>query len=154
MFQEILKSIQDKIQAQIQEKFGLNSDQTSQSTSVLLDNFKKFFSEDVMSGDFSNIKSILDNGLQSITENPALQNFQKNVVNDLVNKVGLTDDIAQKVKDIQVNELFSSLQNELLDENGKPDFSKIMSKININELQEKAKDLLGGIDLGGLFGKK
>ncbi|HNC63280.1 MAG TPA: hypothetical protein PK075_01420, partial [Chitinophagales bacterium] len=61
MFQEILKSIQDKIQAQIQEKFGLNSDQTSQSTSVLLDNFKKFFSEDVMSGDFSNIKSILDN---------------------------------------------------------------------------------------------
>ena len=154
MFQEILKSIQDKIQAQIQEKFGLNSDQTSQSTSVLLDNFKKFFSEDVMSGDFSNIKSILDNGLQSITENPALQNFKKNVVNDLVNKVGLTDDIAQKVKDIQVNELFSSLQNELLDENGKPDFSKIMSKININELQEKAKDLLGGIDLGGLFGKK
>lgn len=154
MFQEILKGIQDKIQAQIQEKFGLNSDQTSQSTSVLLDNFKKFFSEDVMSGDFSNIKSILDNGLQSITENPALQNFQKNVVNDLVNKVGLTDDIAQKVKDIQVNELFSSLQNELLDENGKPDFSKIMSKININELQEKAKDLLGGIDLGGLFGKK
>ncbi|HMV02770.1 MAG TPA: hypothetical protein PLC61_09005 [Chitinophagales bacterium] len=154
MFQEILKSIQDKIQAQIQEKFGLNSDQTSQSTSVLLDNFKKFFSEDVMSGDFSNIKSILDNGLQSITENPTLQNFQKNVVNDLVNKVGLTDDIAQKVKDIQVNELFSSLQNELLDENGKPDFSKIMSKININELQEKAKDLLGGIDLGGLFGKK
>ena len=154
MFQEILKSIQDKIQAQIQEKFGLNSDQTSQSTSVLLDNFKKFFSEDVMSGDFSNIKSILDNGLQSITENPALQNFQKNVVNDLVNKVGLTDDIAQKVKDIQVNELFSSLQNELLDENGKPDFSKIMSKININELQEKAKDLLGGIDLGGIFGKK
>ncbi|HMZ94979.1 MAG TPA: hypothetical protein PLD56_10725 [Chitinophagales bacterium] len=154
MFQEILKSIQDKIQAQIQEKFGLNSDQTSQSTSVLLDNFKKFFSEDVMSGDFSNIKSILDNGLQSITENPTLQNFQKNVVNDLVNKVGLTDDIAQKVKDIQVNELFSSLQNELLDENGKPDFSKIMSKININELQEKAKDLLGGIDLGGIFGKK
>ena len=154
MFQEILKSIQDKIQAQIQEKFGLNSDQTSQSTSVLLDNFKKFFSEDVMSVDFSNIKSILDNGLQSITENPTLQNFQKNVVNDLVNKVGLTDDIAQKVKDIQVNELFSSLQNELLDENGKPDFSKIMSKININELQEKAKDLLGGIDLGGLFGKK
>ena len=79
MFQEILNGIQDKIQAQIQEKFGLNSDQTSQSTSVLLDNFKKFFSEDVMSGDFSNIKSILDNGLQSITENPALQNFQKNV---------------------------------------------------------------------------
>ena len=154
MFQEILNGIQDKIQAQIQEKFGLNSDQTSQSTSVLLDNFKKFFSEDIMSGNLSDIKSIFDNGLQSITENPALQNFQKNVVNDLVNKVGLTDDIAQKVKDIQVNELFSSLQNELLDENGKPDFSKIMSKININELQEKAKDLLGGIDLGGLFGKK
>lgn len=154
MFQEILNGIQDKIQAQIQEKFGLNSDQTSQSTSVLLDNFKKFFSEDIMSGNFSDIKSIFDNGLQSITENPALQNFQKNVVNDLVNKVGLSDDIAQKVKDFQVNELFSTLQNELLDENGKPDFGKIMSKININELQEKAKDLLGGIDLGGLFGKK
>lgn len=154
MIQELLNEFQAKIQSQIQEKFGLNSDQTSQSTSVLVENFKKFFSEDIMSGNFSALKSMLDNGLQNITENPALQNFQKNVLNDLVSKVGLSEDIAAKVKDLQINELFASIQNEFMGADGKPDLSKIMGKININELQEKAKDLLGGIDLGNIFGKK
>ena len=52
MFQELLNNIQEKIQTQIQDKFGLNADQTSQSTTVLVENFKKFFSEDLMSGNF------------------------------------------------------------------------------------------------------
>ena len=154
MFQEILNSLQDKIQVQIQEKFGLNSDQTSQSTSVLLENFKKFFSEDILSGNFSDLKSVMENGIQGIKENPALQNFQKNILEDLKNKVGLSEDIADKVKDFQVNELFSSIQSEFLGADGKPDLNKILEKVNITELQEKAKDLLGGIDLGRFFGKK
>jgi hypothetical protein len=154
MLQALLKDIQEKIQTQMQAKFGLNSDQTSQSASILLENFKKFFSEDMLSGNLSNLKSMLDNGLQNISTNPALQDFQKKIMEDLIAKVGLPEDLAAKVKDFQINELFSSIQNEFLGADGKPDLSKILGKINVSELQEKAKDLLGGLDLGSLFGKK
>lgn len=57
MLQEIYNDIQAKIQQQIQEKFGLSSDQTTQSTNVLLDNFIKFFSEDLMAGGMSGCAS-------------------------------------------------------------------------------------------------
>jgi hypothetical protein len=155
MIQELLNNIQDKIQEQIQDKFGLNADQTTQSTSVLLENFKKFFSDDLMSGNFSNIKSMFENGMQNITDNPALQNFQNNVLNDLKTKVGLSDEMASKVKDFQISTLFSTMQKEFLGEDGKPDLSKLMSKFNLDALQEKAQEILGGkIDLGSIFGKK
>jgi len=155
MFQELLNNIQEKIQTQIQDKFGLNADQTSQSTTVLVENFKKFFSEDLMSGNFSNIKSLFENGIQNIKDNPALQNFQNNILTDLKDKVGLSEEMASKVKDFQITELFSSIQNEFAGEDGKPDFSKIMSKLDLGSLQEKAQELLGGkFDLGSIFGKK
>ena len=56
MLQDIYNSIQDKIQQQIQEKFGLSADQTTQSTNVLLENFKKFFSEDLMAGGMTGLR--------------------------------------------------------------------------------------------------
>lgn len=156
MIQEIVNNIQGKIQEQIQEKFGLNADQTSQSTSVLIENFKKFFSEDLMSaGGLDNIKTLFDNGLQNISDNPALQNFQNNILNDLKTKVGLSDELANKVKDFQVKELFANLQSEFLGEDGMPDFSKILQKFDVESLKEKAQELLGGkLDLGSIFGKK
>lgn len=156
MIQEILNGIQDKIQEQIQEKFGLNADQTSQSTSILLENFKKFFSEDLMSADgFDKIKMLFENGFQNLAENPVLQNLQSNIQNDLKTKVGLNDDLANKVKDFQLKELFDSIQNEFLGEDGKPDIAKVLQKFGMESLQAKAQEILGGkFDLGSLFGKK
>ena len=153
MFQQLFDNIQEKMQQQIQERFGLNSDQTSQSTSILFENFRQFFTDDVMSGNMENLKGMLSSGIQSLKDNPALQKVHQNVANELVNKVGLSEEQAQKIKDFQVSELIATIQNEFFDEQGKPDFSKIMSKVNIQEIQEKAKDMLGGLDLNKIFSK-
>lgn len=155
MFQEIYNDIQAKMQQQIQEKFGLSADQTTQSTNVLLDNFKKFFSEDLMAGGMAGLKDIMSNGISDIKNNPTMQTLRENIVNDLVNKVGLAEETAQKVRDFSLTEVFDKFKTEFLDENGKPDFSKIMSKINMADFQGKAQEMMGkmGMDFGKLFGK-
>ncbi|HQV79005.1 MAG TPA: hypothetical protein PLJ42_11020 [Chitinophagales bacterium] len=155
MFQEIYNDIQAKIQQQIQDKFGLSADQTTQSTHVLLDNFKKFINEDLMAGGMSGLKELMSNGINDIKSNPILQKLRDNVLNDLVNKVGLSEDTAQKVRDFSMTEIFERFKSEFLDEQGKPDFSKIMSKVNLSDFQGKAQELMSkfGSDIGKLFGR-
>lgn len=155
MLQDIYNDIQAKIQQQIQEKFGLSADQTTQSTNVLLENFRKFFSEDLMAGGMSGLKELMNNGINDIKSNPLLHQLRENVLNDLVNKVGLTEETAQKVRDFSMTEIFERFKTELLDENGKPDFAKIMSKVNLVDFQGKAQEIFSkvGADIGRLFGK-
>jgi hypothetical protein len=155
MLQDIYNDIQAKIQQQIQEKFGLSADQTTQSTNVLLENFKKFFSEDLMAGGMTGLRDLMSNGLNDIKTNPNLQNLRENLLNDLVNKVGLAEDTAQKVRDFSLTEVFERFRTEFTDENGKPDFGKIMSKVNLGDIQGKAQEMISkmGVDLGKLFGK-
>ncbi|MEZ5054126.1 MAG: hypothetical protein R2807_05070 [Chitinophagales bacterium] len=155
MLQDIYNDIQAKIQQQIQEKFGLSADQTTQSTNVLLENFRKFFSEDLMAGGMSGLKELMNNGINDIKSNPLLHQLRENVLNDLVNKVGLPEETAQKVRDFSMTEIFERFKTELLDENGKPDFAKIMSKVNLVDFQGKAQEIFSkvGADIGRLFGK-
>ncbi len=155
MLQDIYNDIQAKIQQQIQEKFGLSADQTTQSTNVLLENFRKFFSEDLMAGGMSGLKELMNNGINDIKSNPLLHQLRENVLNDLVNKVGLPEETAQKVRDFSMTEIFERFKTELLDENGKPDFAKIMSKVNLADFQGKAQEIFSkvGSDIGRLFGK-
>jgi len=155
MLQDIYNSIQDKIQQQIQERFGLSEEQTSQSSTVLMENFKKFFSEDLMAGGMSGLRELMSNGLNDIKTNPTLQNLRDNVLNDLVNKVGLSEDTAQKVRDLSLTEVFEGFRVEFTDENGKPDISKILSKVSLGDFQDKAQEVMNkiGVDLGKLFKK-
>ena len=155
MLQDIYNDIQAKIQQQIQEKFGLSADQTTQSTNVLLENFKKFFSEDLMAGGMSGLRDLMNNGLNDIKTNPTLQNLRENLLNDLVNTVGLAEDTAQKVRDFSLTEVFERFKTEFTDENGKPDFGKIMSKLSMDDLKGKAQEVINkmGVDIGKLFGK-
>lgn len=152
MIEELFKNIESTIQQQVQDKFGLNSDQTTQSVNVLFDNFRNFFKDDVLKGNISNITGLLSNGIQGIKDNPKINNLKDNLFNDLQSKVGLPEDIASKLKDFQVNSLFDNIQKEFTDEQGNFDFQKIMQKIDMNDLQEKAKDIFG--NLGNLFGGK
>ena len=153
MLQDIYNDIQAKIQQQIQEKFGLSADQTTQSTNVLLENFKKFFSEDLMAGGMSGLRDLMSNGLNDIKTNPTLQNLRENLLNDLVNKVGLAEDTAQNVRDFSLTEVFERFKTEFMDESGKPDFAKIMSKLNLGDFQGKAQEMMSkmGVDLSKFF---
>lgn len=155
MLQDIFNEVQAKIQQQIQEKFGLSEDQTTQSTGLLLENFRRFFSEDLMAGGMSGLRELMSNGISDIKSNPTLNNLRENLLNDLVNKVGLQEETAQKVRDLSISEVFDAFRKEFTNENGKPDISKIISKVPMEEIKEKAQEMMGkmGVDLGKLFNK-
>ncbi len=155
MLQDIFNEVQAKIQQQIQEKFGLSEDQTTQSTGLLLENFRRFFSEDLMAGGMSGLRELMSNGISDIKSNPTLNNLRENFLNDLVNKVGLPQETAQKVRDLSITEVFDAFRKEFTDENGKPDISKIISKVSVDEIKEKAQEMMGkmGVDFGKLFNK-
>lgn len=155
MLQEIYNEVQAKMQQQIQEKFGLSADQTTQSTAVLLENFKKFFSEDLMAGGLNGIKDLLSHGLSDIKSNPVLNNLQNNVLNDLVNKVGLSDETAQKVRDFSLTQVFERFREEFMDENGRPNLSKMLSLVSMDGIRDKATQIADqmGIDIGKFFSK-
>jgi hypothetical protein len=155
MLQDIFNEVQAKIQQQIQEKFGLSEDQTSQSTGLLLENFKRFFSEDLMAGGMSGMRELMSNGIADIKNNPTLKNLRDNFENDLITKVGLSEDTAQKVRDLSITEVFDAFRTEFTDANGKPDFTKIMTKLPMDELKGKAQEMMSkmGVDLNKLFGK-
>ena len=95
------------------------------------------------------------NLLSKVLTNPTLQNLRENLLNDLVNKVGLAEDTAQKVRDFSLTEVFERFKTEFTDENGKPDFGKIMSKLSMDDLKGKAQEVINkmGVDIGKLFGK-
>lgn len=155
MLQEIFNEVQSRIQQQIQEKFGLSEDQTSQSTGLLLENFKRFFSEDLMAEGMSGLRELMANGINDIKNNSTLQKLRDNFKDDLINKVGLSDETAQKVRDLSLTEVFDAFRKEFTDEQGRPDLTKIMTKIPMEELRGKAQEMMNkmGVDLGKLFGK-
>lgn len=153
MLQAIFDQVREQLQQQVQERFGLSSDQTAQSTNILIDNFKRFLSEDIMSHNMENIRTMMATGIQQVRDNPAFRQAQDNVLNELVNKVGLRPELAQQLRDFQVTEIVSALQREFLDAEGRPDIQKILSKVNMQEIQDKAREMLGGLDLGKLFGR-
>lgn len=73
-----------------------------------------------MAGGMSGLRDLMNNGLNDIKTNPTLQNLRENLLNDLVNKVGLAEDTAQKVRDFSLTEVFERFKTEFTDENGKP----------------------------------
>lgn len=117
----------------------MSADQTTQSTNVLLENFKKFFSEDLMAGGMSGMKDLMSNGINDIKNNPTLNNLRDNVLSDLQSKVGLSEDTAQKVRDFSLGELFASFKEQFFNEEGKPDFSKIMTNKILQIFKHKHK---------------
>jgi hypothetical protein len=156
MLESLFGDIQAKIQQQIQERFGLNTDQTSQSTNVLFENFQKFISQDIFSGGIDGMKDMMNNGINDITNNPKLNEMKENLLNDLVNKVGLSEEMAQKVRDFSIPQVFAEFRNQFLDDRGMPDFSKILSKVNMADFQTQAQELLSkmGGNFGNMFGKQ
>lgn len=97
----------------------------------------------------------MSNGLNDIKTNPLLNNLRDNLSNDLVNKVGLSEETAQKVRDFSLTEVFDRFKAEFTDENGKPDIGKLMTKVPLEELKDKAQQMMGkmGVDFGKLFGR-
>ncbi len=141
MFEEILSKVEQTIQSQLQERFGIDAEQSKNSFNVVKENLNNIFSKGL------NPQDLMSN-LSNLENSETIQNLKQTVLGQLQDKVGLSADLAQKVNDFSLAEIMKSFSAEIMGEDGKPDIQKILSKFNFQDLQKAA----GGI-LGNLFNK-
>ncbi len=152
MFQEILEQVEGAINKQVKDKFGLTDDQTQKTTNVFREVIQNFLSN----GGLKNpqlIQSALQN-VSSIEENEVVVKLKETLVKGLQEKAGLSPEIAAAVRDFSVAEFFKTISTQFTDSNGNVDIQKVLSKFNMQDLEQTAKELLGNFGaLGGLFKK-
>lgn len=152
MFQEILDQVESAINKQVKEKFGLTDDQTQQTSNVFREAIQNFLSN----GGLKNpqlIQAALHN-VASIEDSEIVVKLKETILKGLQEKAGLSPEIAAAVRDFSISQFFKTASSHLTDENGNIDIQKVLSKVNMHELEQAAKGILGNLGgLGGLFKK-
>lgn len=152
MLQEILDQVENAINKQVKEKFGLTDDQTEQTSNVFREAIQGFLSN----GGLKNpqlIQSALQN-VSSIEDSDIVVKLKETVLKGLQEKAGLSPELAAAVRDFSISHFFQTLSAEMTDEKGNIDIQKLLSKINMQDLEQAAKGILGNLGgLGGLFKK-
>lgn len=152
MLQEILDKVENAINQQVKEKFGLTDAQTQETSNVFREVIQNFLSN----GGLKNpqlLQSALQN-VSSLEDSEIVVKLKETLLKGLQEKAGLSPEIATAVRDFSITQFFKTFSKELTDENGSIDIQKVLSKINMQDLEQAAKGLLGNLGgLGGLFKK-
>lgn len=131
MLEEIFKNIEQSIKGQMEEKFGLSKEQSNQSTSIISEEIRNTIMEAFSKGNFQELMSGITS---SVENNPIIQKLNTTIVPQLVEKVGLSQEVAQKVKDFSLVTIFENIKNEFTNEQGGFDFSKVLGKLNLGSI--------------------
>jgi|SRR5690554_551549 len=152
MIQQIIEQVEESINQQVKEKFGLSDDQSTKTKNVFRETMEGFL-------DKNNLKNpqlfqSLTENFSSLQENETIVKLKEVLSVNLQEKAGLSKEKAEAIRDFSVLEFFKTLSSEFTDENGKLDIQKALNKLNMEGLEQTAKSILGNLgDLGGLFKK-
>jgi len=140
MFEEFTRKIKSGIQNDMKDKFGLSEEESAQSAGILLERIKEFFSDVAQRGNMESIKQLFQ---EWTSENSPLKDkFNKETLQELMDKVGLSEEMASKVKDFSVNEYMTQLRSGLGDLEDKLDISGLLNKIKSENIEESARDIM------------
>lgn len=141
-----MQKVQEKIQNDMKEKFGLDGAQSTATTDILLNKFKSLLSENSI----DSIKNSLQDRLSGAS-NPIKEKLNKETLNDLITKVGLSEEKAKKISDFSISEYTNQFSDVLSKLENNLDLNQIKDKLNTENLEENAKQLIG--NLGKYFKK-
>jgi hypothetical protein len=129
MFEDFFKNVESSIRNKMAERFGLSENETQQSTNIIIEQLRLLALDTLRKGNFQELAASISSNMDS---NPLFQKLNATIVPDLISKVGLSQEMAQNIKEFSLKELINAMKIEFTDENGKVDISKIISKLNIN----------------------
>lgn len=144
MLDDITNKLKENIQGGMKDKFGLSESESEQSFSILVEKFKKNFSEESVKGNFSQLKSLFQ---EKVAETGQLKDkINKDTVNELMNKVGLNEETAQKVNDFSLDEFKNQVKDAFSGIEEKFDIAGLMDKIKPEKIEDSAKDLMSNFN--------
>jgi hypothetical protein len=140
MLDDITNQLKEKIQGGMKEKFGLSESESEQSFSILVEKFKNSFSEETVRDNFSQLKSLFQ---EKVMETSQLKDkLNKETVSELMAKVGLSEETANKVNDFSIETFKTQVKESFAELEGKFDISSMLEKIIPDKFEENAKDLM------------
>lgn len=151
MLEDFSKKIQDNIKQDMKDKFGLSEKESQQSLSILLKQLKKRFSQLSLKGNIQDIKQLIQ---EKISEkgSPLKDTFSQETIQELMTKVGLSEETAKKVKDFSLEQYRDQMKSSIAAIEQKFDIDSIIDKLKPDSLEQNTKELKDNIEK--LFKKK
>lgn len=161
----MLDLVKDLVQSKASEFLGgqnLSDEQVNQATEVAGDSVVGELSKQVMSGNLGEITKLLSGESGGISESPIVKNIIGSFAGDLMSKVGLGSDSANGIASSLIPTVMSALSGKFQSEDegdagfdlgaiagmlGGESGGNLMDNLKNmagDQLQDKAKDLLGG----------
>ncbi len=145
MLEQLLKSGGSELISQFGSKFKLNSDQGQKVADVTTDVLKKGITNEVTSGKFDGILSLL-NGTSSSAGNALTSSLTESLVSSFISKVGLSKEMSATIAKFVIPFIMSKLSKNK--PSGGFDASSLMEMFQGSAgdaIKNKAKDMLGGL---------
>jgi uncharacterized protein YidB (DUF937 family) len=145
MIDEILNVLKNEVGGQIMEKANIPSDKLDSVMNVIGDSAKKEVVSQMTSGNLSTMMNLFSNNKNSHGADDLQSSIQNNIVSGLIQKLGLSESIANTISNIAVPALIGLItkkNNETPDDDPSP-----LNDIFGNVMNNKG----GGNILGGLF---
>lgn len=129
MIEDFFNNIESVIRKKMSQRFGLSETETKQSTEVIIEQLMEMAFDTFSKGNFQALFTSLSTNIDT---NPFFQKLNATIVPELINKVGLSMEMAQKIKDVSLNEFFNELQLAFAKDGEKFDIMGKISKMNFN----------------------
>jgi hypothetical protein len=150
MLEQILKSGGSELLSQLGSKFNIDKSVGSKILDVSGDTLKSGLGKEVLSGNFDGILALL-NGKGGSAASALSGSLTKSLVGNLLDKVGLKNEMAQQVATMVVSFVVDSFAKKQPKGGFSVESLTEMFKSSAGDmLKNKASDLLKG-GLGGLF---
>lgn len=151
MLDTILNSAKDELLGQLGSKFNLNSDQAAKTADAAKKSITDGLMKEVSSGNIDGLVNLFS-GKASTAGNPIVDGIAKQLVTNLIQKVGLNQQIAGTVSAFVIPFLISKITGSKKEGFGADDITSMLG----GGIGDKIKSTLGGKlggALGNIFGK-
>jgi protein required for attachment to host cells len=143
MLQEIIQQVEAAIHRQMTEKFGLSREESARSADVFKEVLNKYFHFDLLN-DPNLIQSTFDQ-LNKLQEPSFIHELRNQLAAALEEKAGLSPEIAAKVRDFSVTEIFQTIKKDVTDASGQLDIQKILGILNLEDIENTTRELFNSI---------
>lgn len=144
MFDDLTNTIRENIRRDMREKFGLTEAESEKSSKILQDRLKTLFSEEQMKAGFEQLKNyIQDLGAEG---GHLKDNFNRETINELIDKVGLSEETATRIKDFSFEKYTGQLRTALADLESRFDGQKIQDYLKKVNLEDSARDAMDNLN--------